>query len=166
MKKIFSLFLCCFSFFALAGCTDSTAPNTPPSNDCNPQQVYFLSDIQAALAQGDYSSPDYEEADYPSVSFSSSFATLFVYSETYFQLYDISGNKAGSVYTSIITNSYDAVKIEHHHFSQYGSSIYRSVKVTLYKQNEIIVSPYEAISVLEAQFYFICGVDSLSVSAA
>ncbi len=151
--------------FAFTGCTDSTEPDANPGGDSKPP-VYSLSDIQAAIAEGDYSSPDYETADYPSISFASSFAKLSVYTDTFWQLYDISGNKAGSLYSSTLTDKYDAIKIEHRHFSQYGTSVYRWVKVTLYKQNEYIVSEYETADYLEAQYYFICSVSSLSVSAA
>ena len=151
--------------FAFTGCTDSTKPGANLGNDSEPP-LYSLSDIQAAIAEGDYSSPDYETADYPSISFASSFARLSVYTETFWQLYDISGNKAGSLYSSTLTDEYDAIKIEHRHFSQYGASVYRWVKVTLYKQNEYIVSEYETAAYLEAQYYFICSVSSLSVSAA
>lgn len=150
--------------FALAGCTNSTTPPEEPPAEKMP--IYSLSDIQAAIAEGDYSSPDYETADYPTISFASSFAKLSVYTETFWQRYDISGNKAGYIYSSIITNSYDAIKIEHDHFSQYGNSIYRWVKVTLYQQSEFIVSEYESVNNLEARFYFICSVSTLTVSAA
>lgn len=163
--RVLALFVLFALVFAFSGCTDSTKPDANPGNDSEPP-LYSLSDIQAAIAEGDYLSPDYENANYPSISFASSFARLSVYTETFWQRYDISGNKAGYIYSSTITNSYDAIKIEHAYFSRYGNSIYRWVKVTLYQQSEFIVSEYESVNNLEARFYFICSVGSLTVSAA
>lgn len=163
--RALALFVLLVLVFAFSGCTNSTTPDANPDNDSQ-SQLYSLADIQAAIAEGDYSSPNYEAADYPSISFASSFARLSVYTDTFWQLYDISGNKAGSIYTSTVTNDYDAIKIEHHHFSQYGNSIYRWVKITLYKYNEFIVSAYETVNNLEAQYYFICSVSVLTVSVA
>lgn len=164
LSIIFFTILFAIMPISFIGCKESKKEisETESQSESVEQPIYFLSDIQAAIAEGDYSSEDYKTADYPTVFFLSSFAEIHFTADLY--IYNISGVQVGRIEPSVITDNYDAVKIEHDDFSRIGNCIYRSVKVTLYNYVDLIISPYEKIEYLEPQFYFICDINDLSAN--
>lgn len=138
------LFVATLSLFGLAGCGDNAESFELPDE---PQIKYSLSDITDVLKIDNLGS----------VMFSTNFAWLKVNSVG---IFNMQGTRIAT--GSFSSLDYDVIEIEHNGFWDDQQTI-RIVKITAYKEKEMILNKYESQPYIIPQVYITCPIDSVAV---